>query len=121
MNDKVILVTPPDDVLYDGYRILLVDLNDDQQYIVSEALRQVDIPNTIVYMYVNQNVNWMVDKKHKSSIIVFNAESNDQATVGYLVAQPNSYYFGTLRDFSKVNDRSINSIEQLIDILENTV
>ena len=38
MTDKVLVVTPPDDVLIDGFRLLLVDLDADQTKIISNNL-----------------------------------------------------------------------------------
>jgi len=121
MNDKITLVTPPDDILEDGLRILLVGLNPTQSHIISEALKKSDHPNIIVYMANSLDIEWMVDKKHKSSIIVFNADLEDQTLVGYMAAQRNSYYFGVLRTLSNLNKNAIYSIEQFVDLMEKYV
>jgi hypothetical protein len=120
MNDKIIAVTPPDDVLQDGGRLLLVDLTEDQMSVVSKAMGQIEEFNRIVlYIWTSQNdVDWVLDKKHKSDLIIFNADSFDQTLIGYLAAQPNSCYFGALKSISSVNDYVINDSTQLIDILE---
>jgi len=120
MNEKIILVTPPDDILLDGVRILLVDLTAEQNQIVSDALKAVNNQSTVVYVWnINQNIDWVLDKKQKSNIILFNAESEDQTLVGYLAAQSNSYYFGTLRTLGKVNNSAIYSTEQIIELMED--
>jgi hypothetical protein len=120
MNDKIIAVTPPDDVLQDGGRLLLVDLTEDQMSVVSKAMGQIEEFNRIVlYIWTPQHdVEWLLDKKHKSDLIIFNADSFDQTLIGYLAAQPNSCYFGVLKSISNVNDYVINDSTQLIDILE---
>jgi hypothetical protein len=120
MNEIITVVTPPDDFLEDGPRILLVGLEPHQTNLVSEALRRIDNQNFIVYMFdeTSNAVEWMVDKKHKSSIILFNADMQDQTVAGYVSAQRNSYYFGTLKSIGIINKNAIYSIEQLIQIME---
>jgi len=121
MSQKITIVTPPDDILDDGLRILLVDLIPAQTHIVSEALKRVEHSNIIAYMFNSSEVDWMVDKKHKSSIIIFNADSEDQTLVGYIAAQQNSYYFGTLKTIGSINKRAIYSVEQLIETIEEII
>jgi hypothetical protein len=118
MNDKITIVTQPDDILDDGLRILLVGLEPTHTQIVSEALKQSSFPNIIVYMSDLSNFDWMVDKKHKSSIIIFNADHINQTVVGYLAAQLNSYYFGILKTLGNMNKKAIYSAEQIIEIIE---
>ena len=122
MNDKITLVTPPDDILADGFRILLVGLVPEQSNVVSDALAKVsDIPNTIVYMADDNDsskLEWVLDKKLKSCIIVFNADMSNQYLVGYLASQKNSYYFGSLKGLELVNKNAIYSVEQLIALME---
>jgi hypothetical protein len=64
-----------------------------------------------------------MDKVIKSDFILFNADSpNNGATeliIGYIAAQPNSYYFGNLRDLNLVNKSVIYNSDQIINILEN--
>jgi hypothetical protein len=123
MTDKVLLVTPPDDVLIDGIRILLVDLIPEQQQIISDALNQIEsIPNVILYIWNSTNdSNWLLDKKSKSNAIIFNADSENDVIIGYMAAQSNSHYFGTLKILSMVNNSTIYNIDQVLTILENTI
>ena len=48
--NKVTIVTPPDDILQDGTRILAYDLTATQNNTVSQALREVE-NDVIVYHY----------------------------------------------------------------------
>jgi predicted DNA binding protein len=123
MSNKVLLVTPPDDVLLDGIRILLVDLVPEQQQIISDALTQLDsIPNVILYVWNSTNdINWLLDKKSKSDAIIFNADSENDVIIGYMAAQSNSHYFGTLKILSMVNNSTIYNIDQVSTILENII
>ena len=116
--NKVTVVTPPDDILQDGVRVLTYDLTPIQNDLVSQAIR--DIQNDIiVYIAKSQDdVKWTLDKKQKCSIIIINAESENQTMVGYLAAQPNSYYIGNLRSLKDVNIRELNSIESIKQIME---
>ncbi len=123
MSNKVLLVTSPDDVLADGVRILLVDLVPEQQQIISNALAQLaTIPNVVLYIWnSSDDASWLLDKKSKSDTIIFNADSENDVIIGYMAAQSNSHYFGTLKILSVVNNSTIYNIDQVLTILENTI
>ena len=105
--DNILVVTPPDDIHVDGYRLLLVDLTPDQSQIVSDSLLQLkSLPSVVVYSWKSDDLDeWILQKKKKSDLIIFNAESSNHLLIGYLSAQINTYYFGTLRTLSTVNNR----------------
>jgi len=119
MTDKVILVTPPDDIQQDGLRLLLVNLTPDLSQLVSDSLSQLDETGTVIsYIWkMGDSVTWLLDKKHKSDIILFNANSQpDGATeliIGYIAAQPKSYYFGNLKNLAEANTNAIYNVEDL--------
>jgi hypothetical protein len=125
MSDKILVVTPPDDTLINGVRILHVELNEEQSMIASSALMNSNTQHTVVnYVWkMGDSVEWLMDKVIKSDFILFNADSpNNGATeliIGYIAAQPNSYYFGNLRDLNLVNKSVIYNSDQIINILEN--
>jgi hypothetical protein len=125
MSDKILVVTPPDDTLINGVRILHVELNEEQSMIVSSALMNSNTQHTVVnYVWkMGDSVEWLMDKVIKSDFILFNADTpNNGATeliIGYIAAQPNSYYFGNLRDLNLVNKSVIYNSDQIINILEN--
>ena len=123
MTDKVIIVTPPDDVLYDGLRILLVDLDQEQTQIISDGLTlSTTIPTTVTYVWKTGNsIDWLIDKKHKSDIIIFNASSENDIVIGYMAAQLNSYYFGILKSLGDVNNSAIYNVDQFSIILNNKI
>ena len=123
MTDKVLLVTAPDDVLVDGIRILLVDIVPEQQQIISDALTRLDnSPDVIVYVWNStSSTSWLLDKKLKSDAIIFNANSENDVIIGYMAAQSNSHYFGTLKILSMVNNSTIYNIDQVLIILENII
>jgi len=119
MTNKIVLVTAPDDILIDGVRLLLVGLTPEQQKIVSDALVLSDIESNIVtYLWNPAHTDWSIDKKHKSDLIIFNAEYDD-LVVGYLSAQPNSHYFGTLRLFGKVNTSELYDVDQVLSVIQS--
>lgn len=121
MTNKVIVVTAPDDVLLDGIRLLLVNLNQEQSKFISDALLKFENPDIIItYAWNQESVSWLLDKKSKSDLIIFNADSDNNALIGYLSAHPNSHYFGTLKDLHMVNDRAIYSVENVLNLLEET-
>jgi len=124
MTDRVLIVTPPDDVpLKDGIRILCVDLTSEQTQIVSDALNLLETYETVItYVWKTGNsTDWLLDKKQKSQLVLFNADSNYDLIVGYMAAQANSHYFGTLRSLQGANDCALYDKEQLVNILERTI
>jgi hypothetical protein len=120
-NNKITLVTFPDDVLHDGIRILIFDLTPAHTQLISGVLYNMkEIQNTVIYVSNGQDdTQWALDKKQKCSIILYNAESQNQTMVGYLTAQSNSYYFGELKTLSSVNNNKIISKEQIEMIMED--
>lgn len=123
MTEKILVVTPPDDILYDGLRILLVDLSIEQTQLVSDALTSLNNDGTIVvYIWkISDNIEWLFDRKLKANLIIFNANSTNDLLVGYFSAQQNSYYIGTLRVLSIVNNSVIYNADQLVGILESRI
>lgn len=125
MTDKIIVVTPPDDILLQGIRILHVNLDEDQSSIVSTALMESDLPHNIInYVWkMGNRVDWLLDKTPKCDIIIFNAtnknrDSGIDVILGWIAAQPQSYYFGILKDLHQVNDRAIYTTEDLLNLME---
>ena len=122
MNSKVILVTDPDDVAYDGVRLLLVNLTADQTQLLSTALSKINnLPMVVLYIWNNSSSDWLFDKKHKSQHIIFNAEHENELIIGYMSAQRNSSYFGILKNLAKVNTKAIYSIDDCIKLLETVI
>jgi hypothetical protein len=124
VSDKIVLVTPPDDILQDGIRLLLVDLDTDQTNILSDALKSLtESTSSIVYIWhsLTDDVEWMLEKKHKSDVILFNAASDNDLIIGYLAAQLNSHYFGTLKSLHNINSSAIYNTDQIINILETVI
>jgi hypothetical protein len=125
MTDKIIVVTPPDDILLDGPRLLLVNLNQEQLQAVSTAVMTLDIENHTVITFVwklGDSVEWMLNTKLKSKIIIFNADMLDNESGdlinGYLLAQGNSYYFGNLKDLHMANNRVLYNSDDVKILLE---
>ena len=113
MTGKVLVVTPPDDVMLDGFRLLLVDLDADQTKTVSDSLLKIS-SDTLVITYLwntNDSIDWLLDKKIKSNLIIFNANSQNELIVGYMAAQKKSHYFGTLKSLASVNAKAIYASE----------
>ncbi len=123
MSDKIILVSSPDDISYDGVRMLFVDLTQSQSEIMSQALLSLNnVPRIIAYTWQSGNdVDWVIDKSRKSNLIVFNADSFDQTLVGYFAGKTNAYYFGTLRSLSKVNSSVIFDVDQCSELFMDTI
>jgi len=113
MSDRVILVTPPDDINIDGVRILAVNLYPEQSQTLSDALLSTDSSVPImIYIWKNGDPEeWLFDKKHKSQALIFNADDQNELIVGYMAAQKNSHYFGNLRTLHGLNKSAIYSVD----------
>lgn len=116
---QLTVVTPPDDTLIPAKRILLVNLKSEHTNMISSALLKSDNQDpVVVYVWSSgQGADWMLDKKIKSDVIVFDAESDDRLTTGLLAADPKAYYFGTLYEYSSLNPNKILDFEKLKKLL----
>ena len=124
MTDKILIVTDPDDTLLQGIRIMHVELTQEQSSTVSTALLNCTLPHTIInYVWKMGNpVSYLLDKVPKSDIVIFNADVQNNGAIelliGWTAAQHNSYYFGTLRDLHKANNRAVYNAEDILTLLE---
>ena len=124
MSDRILVVTPPDDTLLQGIRIVHVELTEEHSSIVSNALMQTTLPHTIInYVWkMGDSIAWLMDKIVKGDLIIFNASPENNGAVeliiGWVAAQPRSYYFGNLKDLHMANDRAIYSVEEILTLLE---
>lgn len=123
MTDKIIIVTPPDDIQIEGMRLLLVNLTPQQTQIITTVFNKLKIlPTIITYIWKNNdNIEWLFDKKHKSCLIMFNADDDNDLLVGYLAGQKNSYYFGILKSLKLINNNVIYDADQLLEIMEKVI
>lgn len=123
MLEQVLIVTEPDDTLLDGYRILLADLTPEQSQIVSSCLLNILLSKRIIlYSWNSSNtVDWLLDKKSKCDLIIFNADSYNDLIVGYLSAQTNSHYFGTLKLLAGANNSQLYAQEDCEQFLEYAI
>lgn len=124
MTDRILLVTPPDDILLDSIRITHLQLTDEQSSMISTALMNSTLPHTIVnYVWkMGDRVDWLLDKIAKSDLVFFDADSPNNGAIelilGWTAAQPQSYYFGRLRDLHLANDRAIYTSDDILILLE---
>lgn len=122
MNDRVILVTPQDDVLVNGPRILVANLTPDQSKIVSDILLNIKLESTVIlYAWNNgDSIEWLLDKVYKSGMIIFNAD-HDTAATGFLSSFGKSYYFGNLKELSSMNPRTIFAFDDCRNLLDSYI
>ena len=124
MTDKILVITNPDDTLLNGIRVLHVQLTEEQRQIVSSAMLNTKIPHNIINYVWNMGdpISWLLDKQPKCDVILFNADVQSNGAIeliiGYIAAQPQSYYFGILRDLHLVNDRAIYTTNDILSLLE---
>lgn len=123
MTDKVIVATSPDDVSIDGFRLLLVDLDTVQSKTVSDALLNLSLDNNlIVYLWKSSEpVSWLLDKKTKSNLIIFNANSDNELIVGYMSAQKKSHYFGNLKLLAGANSSVLYALEDCTNLIKSSI
>lgn len=121
--NKVFLVTAPDDVTYDSKKIICVGLDENQREIVSQTLQRFEsLPTTVLYVWNNhESQEWLLDKKQKCDLILFNANNEDKALVGYFAAHDKAYYMGELGILSTVTNRIIHDTDQCYDLIKEKV
>jgi hypothetical protein len=119
VNDKIILVSDPDDVLVDGFRILLFDLDSVQGEIFTRAITSLDdVPQTVIYTFrYGQDSSWLMNKYHQADLIIFNADSLNELMVGFFSGKKNSYYFGNLKTLNEVNKSVIYGVDDCQELL----
>lgn len=121
--NKVYLVTAPDDVTYDSKKIICVALDDNQREIVSQTLQRFEtVPTTVLYVWNNgDSQEWLLDKKQKCDLIIFNANNEDKTLVGYFSAHDNAYYMGELGVLSRVNNRIIHDTDECHKLIKEKI
>lgn len=120
MTAKILIVTPPDDTLLQGPRLLLVNLDDDQSSVVSAALLNWSrLDNVINYVWhQGQPMDWLWSAVVKSNLIIFNADHTSSDLInGYLAALNKSCYFGNLKHLQMVNDHVIFDSDQVTQLV----
>lgn len=121
--NKVYLVTAPDDVTYDSIKIICVGLDENQREIVSQTLQRFEtVPTTVLYVWNNgESQEWLLEKKQKCDLIIFNANNEDKALVGYFAAHDKAYYMGELGTLSYVNNRVIHDTDECHQLIKEKV
>jgi len=119
VDQKIIVVTEPDDYLESGFRLLLVDLNQDQTQNFTKPLLDIGetVPVICYYWGQEHSQEWLLDKIVKSDLIIYNAESDFRELVGFLKANKKAYSVGNDRFFPSYNHRIINSYSQITNII----
>ena len=124
MTDRILVVTAPDDILQSGIRIAHVNLSQSQSQTISQALMQSTLPHTVINYVWSQGDSkpWLFDKIPKTDLILFNADCDEGSSmlIGWISADPRSYYFGDLRDLNIVNDRVLYTSDDILKLLEKT-
>jgi hypothetical protein len=113
------VVTPPDDVLIPSKRILLVNLTAEQTGIISNALLTSENQDpAVIYVWQSgQCSDWVLDKKIKSNLIVFDANAEDCLITGIMACDTKAHYFGTLFNYRSINTNAIVDIAKLKKLL----
>lgn len=123
IGNSAYIITSPDDKIVDGFKLLCVDLTHEQSQLVSDTLTKINVESDLViYVWKSGDpIDWMLDKKSKSDIILFNADSQHQTLIGYLAAHKKSYHFGILKDIATVNNRAIYSVDFFHNLMEESL
>jgi hypothetical protein len=123
MSDKILLVTAPDDSPVDAIRLLLVGLTPEHTQMISDTFTELaSIPNFVLYIWQpGDDTDWLLDKKHKSHAIIFNADCQSDTIIGYMAAQSNSHYFGVLKTLKNVNNNAIYNTDDCSSIVNNLI
>ena len=122
-DGNILVVTSPDDYFDTAIRILIVDCDEVQTKTLSDLFLSLNLSEDVVVYHWrwSDSEEWLIDKINKSDLIVYNAESDNQTIVGYLLGLKYAYSIGTRRSLQKINDRAVidvNILKQLIEKLQ---
>lgn len=119
MTDRILIVTPPSEVVEDQFSILLVGLDQSQTAFISECLKSTENLDITVYLWNEADAkDWLFDKQKKSELIVVNAEMEDQLLVGYFVSNKKTFYIGNLRSLDFLSHKLINNKQNFLQVID---
>lgn len=124
MKNKITLITPPDIFQNDQESILLVDITEQDQDLVSVWLGKTDIDLNIYFYQGETNVEWLLHSLSCSTVAFVNLNNMSAVTshlAGFLLSKPYVYYATDDKNvsnlFSYINHNQVNDV---VDFLERT-
>jgi hypothetical protein len=123
VNNKIFVITAPDDVEYDALCIAAVGLSPEQSEALSNVLKSIDIDRDInLYVYnVWDDIKWIIDKSAKADLIFANAGADDQQLIGFLAAKRQTHLFGESTLGQALNKEQVFSQQQIEQIIGKEV
>lgn len=124
MKNKITLITPPDIFQNDQESILLVDITEKDQDLVSIWLGKTDKDLNIYFYQGETNVEWLLHALSCSNSAFVNLNNMSPVTshlAGFLLSKPKVYYTTDDKNisnlFSYINH---NHVTDVVDFLERT-
>lgn len=119
MTERILIVTPPSDVVEDQLSVLLIGLDQSQTTFFSECLKSTENLDITVYLWKEtDSKDWLFDKQKKSDLIIINAEMEDQLLVGYFVSNKKTFYIGNLRSIDFLSHKLINNKHNFLQVID---
>jgi hypothetical protein len=130
MNGKITLITPPDIWENENLSILLINLQDSDQIVVSEWLKNLDYDKNInLYFYTGEeNTIWFLYALSRANYTFINVDQNCLVTnllLGHVLGKNNVFYKTQNNNVSAVlshiNQNKITKIEYFLEEVFNKV
>lgn len=126
MKGKVTLITPPD--IYENLNLslLLINLNEQDQFTCSEYLGKLDnLENLNIYFYLGEpNCEWFFYSLARSQykyIDIDQLQDIPKFLLGYILARPNVFYHTSDENIAAlcqyINQNRVKSIEVFLDYI----
>jgi len=130
MNGKITLITPPDIWENENLSILLINLQDSDQIVVSEWLKNLDYDKNInLYFYTGEeNTIWFLYALSRAKYTFIDVDQNSLVThllLGYVLGKNNVFYktqnSNVSAVLSHINQNKITKVEYFLEEVFNKV
>jgi hypothetical protein len=113
MKNKITLVTPPDFFENDNYSILLIDIDDQDQEIISQWLANSQIDQHInIYFYMGEtNVDWLLYALSRADATFIDVDN-----LGSISSRLGGYILGKKHTFYKTKDDNLSVLYSYINL-----
>jgi hypothetical protein len=123
MDNKIVLITPPDKIFNQNHSVLLISPSDSIRTQAQEILSKSNgKQNIYIYNVVDADVDWLLSVAKMSDVVILdydNCPEHVKCLSSYLISLPHTYWL-TKDDWMLYNKLSPNRIYGL-DVIEDLI
>jgi hypothetical protein len=125
MTGKINLITEPDILANDSLSVLLINLSNDDEQLITDHLSKHDLTSTI-NLYVQKgeqpNLFWLLNTFAFSTHVVINLDNIDPLVgtyATYFIGRAKTYFYTTSDQMSEImSPISINKVGSVVEFFE---